>query len=67
MRPQEHVQHHFAFGDEQALAAHEIALAHVAIGRDARIVRIVDGDDIGHDPCPAHGLRAAVRLAGKKG
>jgi hypothetical protein len=41
-------QHGLALGDEQALAADQVALLDVAIGRDARIVRIVDGDQIGH-------------------
>jgi hypothetical protein len=37
-------QHYLALGDEQALAADEIALADVAIRGDARIVRVVDQD-----------------------
>jgi hypothetical protein len=38
-------QHHLALSDEQAPAAHQIALPDVAIGGDARIVGIIDGDD----------------------
>jgi hypothetical protein len=42
---QQHAQHHLALGDELALSADQIRLADIAIGGDARIVRIVDGDD----------------------
>ena len=40
-------QDHLTLGDEASMAAGHIALAHLAIGCDAWIVRIVDVDDIG--------------------
>ena len=37
-------QHHFALGDEQALAPDKVPLLDIAIAGDAAIVRIVDAD-----------------------
>ena len=39
-RPQEMAQDDLALGDESAEPAHKIALAHVPVGRDARVLRI---------------------------
>ena len=46
---EEHPQHDLAFGDEAALAADEVALAHGAIRLEPRIPRIVDRDQHGGD------------------
>ncbi len=54
-------QHHLALGHEAALAADQIALAHLAIALDARVVRVVDADEGGH----GHGLAASLD-AGKE-
>ena len=43
-RPRQQPQHDLALGDEQALASHQIPFPHVAIGGDAGILRVIDGD-----------------------
>ncbi len=43
-RRKQHVQHHLAFGDETALAAHEVALADGVVACNARIVGAFDAD-----------------------
>ena len=43
----EHAQDHLTLGNEAALAADDIALAHRAIRGDARVGHVVDADDIG--------------------
>ncbi len=43
-RSQELGQHHFTLGDKESVPAHKIALAHLPVSGDARIVRVVDAN-----------------------
>ncbi len=61
-RADQSAEHHLAFRHEQAPAADQIALAHVAIGLDARVAGIVDRLETGHGP---RGLTRRGRRPGR--